>query len=203
MNFADIEHAWQSPLNGGNSADLHSMKTKLNHELRKRRRGLAVFLVLIFLGLSALSVAIVLGMVRADGAGKSIDLSKEWGALLVGALPWIAAILFAVRFHRHRRNHEGYERSIQESILASLDENRFARMRIKTVAILHGLLLIALPLVVYQLREVGKAGDEIIVPAFVIWPVIALSIGAGLAYHYRCKLLPQQRELEEMLQSYR
>lgn len=201
MNFADIEHAWRSPQNAGDPGDLNSMKTKLNAELRNRRRGFAVFLGLILAVLTALTVTIVAGMQRA-APGQGIDPAREWASFLTLGLPWVAALVFVVRFLRHRREHSQFERSIQDSVRASLDENRFARSRVKTVAAIHGLLLLLLPLVVYQLRATGKAGDEILIPAFVIWPTIALGIGAALLYHYRKKLVPERRDLEALLAQY-
>ncbi|HEY5551412.1 MAG TPA: hypothetical protein VIK52_05975, partial [Opitutaceae bacterium] len=117
-------------------------------------------------------------------------------------VPWVAAILLARRALRHGREHGDPSASIAASVRASLDENAMSRARVKTAAILHGVILLLLPLVVWQLRVVGKAGDEILIPAFVLWPLIAAGILFGMYWHYTRKLLPRKRVLETLLQSY-
>jgi hypothetical protein len=77
-----------------------------------------------------------------------------------------------------------------------------SRSRVKSAAILHGVILVLLPLVVWQLRAVGKAGDEILLPAFVLWPLLAAGILFAMYWHYTRKLLPRKRELEGLLKSY-
>jgi hypothetical protein len=63
-------------------------------------------------------------------------------------------------------------------------------------------MLLMMPLIVYQLRTVGKAGDEIVVPAFVMLPVLIVCIHGGLWWHRRRVLLPRKRELEALLTTY-
>lgn len=92
--------------------------------------------------------------------------------------------------------------TLADSVRALLAENRIGRARLKIVAGLHGTILLVLPLVVYQLRVAGKAGDEILLPAFVGWPLIAAGILLGLWWHDRRKLQPRQHELDELLKSY-
>jgi hypothetical protein len=73
---------------------------------------------------------------------------------------------------------------------------------VKIVLLLHGLVLLVLPVVVLQLRAAGKAGDEILVPALVLWPLLAAGIGGALLYYHRRRLLPRKRQLEALLAAY-
>jgi hypothetical protein len=56
--------------------------------------------------------------------------------------------------------------------------------------------------VVQQLRAVGKAGDEILLPAFVIWPAYVALMVAWFGWYYFRRLLPAKRQLEELARSY-
>jgi hypothetical protein len=55
---------------------------------------------------------------------------------------------------------------------------------------------------VYQLRAVGKAGNEILVPAFVILPAFVVLEVCAFVIYYRRRLRPRKRELETLLTSY-
>src|SRR5690606_30448987 len=84
-----------------------------------------------------------------------------------------------------------------------LDENRTERVRYKFIAGLLAASALVLPVIVYQLRAVGKAGDEIMVPALVIYPAYVLLLLVWFAYYFRKKLSPRKQELETLLSSYR
>ena len=202
MNFADIEQTWRSPHNRPPAAELEQHKMKLIADLRRRQRGFVIFISLVLTILVVLTAMIAWQLVWPDSARSRMDFSQEWGVLPILALPWAAAIHFARQYRRHRAGHAHYDRSIHASVRALLDENRLSRTRVKIAASLHGVFLLVIPLVVYQLRAVGKAGDEILVPAFVLWPLIAACISLALIYHYRRKLLPEKRELEGLLSAY-
>ncbi|MBL9211969.1 MAG: hypothetical protein JNL92_16035 [Opitutaceae bacterium] len=171
-------------------------------DLRRRRRGFVLHLSLVVAMLSVVTSLTVRHLLSPDPALDPIDLAREWGALVLLALPWAAAVLFVRQSWRHFAGHPRADHSIRASIRALLDENRLSRIRVKVVALLHGLVLLVLPVVVFQLRAVGKAGDEILVPAFVLWPLLAAGIGGALWYHDRKKLLPRKRELEALLGAY-
>lgn len=219
MNFVELEQVWRSPRNRPTAAQVEEMKLKFTDELRRRRRGLVMFLSVIIGVLAVLTGRMLWVVIAANGAGGAegaaggaaggvggtgaqIDVGREWGALVLLVLPWSAVFFFMREHLRQRRRHAQVPDSIRASLSALIDENRFARARLKWVAVLHGALLILLPLVVYQLRAVGKAGDEVLVPAFVLWPLISVGILLAMRYHDRRKLVPRQRELEAMLRSY-
>lgn len=202
MNFADIENMWRSPHNRPAPDQIEKDKLHFATELRRRHRGFVIFLTWIFTVLTVLTGRLVIHALENRATADRIDFSREWGVLLLLALGWAAAFYFAWQYRRHRSEHASGTRSISATLRALRDENRLARLRLRIVAALHGGLLILLPIVVVQLRAVGKAGDEILLPAFIIWPVIALGIILALWLYDRRKLQPRARHLETLLHSY-
>jgi hypothetical protein len=78
-------------------------------------------------------------------------------------------------------------------------------MQCARARLVGGLLVLstlALAVVVHQLRAVGKAGDEILLPAFVIYPAYVVGVVVWTCVHFRRKVLPEKRRLEELLRSY-
>lgn len=171
-------------------------------DLRNRRRGNRLFLWLIFSLLVFLTGKVVLHVLWPDPALDKVDLTREWAIIPFFALPWIGW-LFMVRLHRqHGIRHPDYENSINASVVALLDENRSERSRYKVIAGLLVASILILPVIVHQLRAVGKAGDEILLPAYVGWPLYVLFVLVGSFFYYRRKLLPRKRALEALLKSY-
>jgi hypothetical protein len=203
MNFDDIQQTWRSPQNQPSAAQLETDKMKFIADLRRRRRGNALFLALIFALLAFMTGKIVLHALWPDPALDRIDFTREWGVILMFALPWIAWIVMLRLDRRHRGLHANYDRSINRSVAALLDENRMERVRYKVVGVLLVVSVFVLPIIVFQLRAVGKAGDEILLPAFVLWPLYVTGVLVWAAFHYRRKLLPRKHELEGLLQQYR
>lgn len=201
MNYDELERAWQSPRNRLTPAEIAATRQRFAEELERKRRGTKVLLVVVFAGLSLFTLRMI-AAVLWPAPGQEIDVTREWAPLLFLALPWIGAVFLARRVVRHEREHGHPERSLADSVRALLDENRLSRARLRVLALLHGAMLVLLPLVVGQLRAAGKAGDEIALPAFVGWPLVAGAILVGMWWHNRRKLVPRQRQLEELLRDY-
>jgi hypothetical protein len=203
MNFAEIETMWHSPHNRPNQARMEEIKMKFVTDLKKRHRGTVIFLWFIFLLLSFFTTKMVLQVIWPDPAWDKVDLLQEWGLIPFVALPWAGWAIMVALHRRHQSMHPNYAGSIHASVAALLDENQVERTRQKVIAGLLVLSALVLPIVVHQLQAVGKAGNEIVMPAFVIYPsYVALAL-VGSAWRYRRKLLPRKRELEALLASYR
>lgn len=197
MNYAELEQAWRSPLNRLTPAEIAALHARLTGDLRRRRRGTALFLAVVIGGLTLITGRFAWWMI---GPGRAeFDPVREWGAVTFLCLPWLAAVGLAVAYWRHRSRHPDLSAPLAGIVRALLDENRVARSRCRAVAWLQGTALILLPVVVWQLRAAGKAGDEILVPAFVIWPLIAGGVLFGLRRHVRRTLEPRRLELEGLL----
>lgn len=200
MNFADIQHAWQSPHNGPSPAQLEIMKQQFIADHDRRRRGLKLFLTIIGGWLTVVTVRLLI--FAFDPAPAEFVWSEEWGAPVMLVLPWVALGLLVKQLRAHDRDHGAAAPTLAASVRALLAENQMSRTRLKVVALLHAAMLVAVPVVVYQLRAVGKAGDEILLPAFVGWPLVSVAILLAMRWHYRTKLEPRRRELETVLRSY-
>lgn len=202
MNFAEIEHVWRSSHNRPSAEMVERDRLRFVAELQSRNRGFVVFITLVIGVLAMITGSLIAHQLgAAPGAGR-VDILGEWGAFLLLGLPWLAVFFFLREHLRHRRRLAVDGSSIGAGIRALLDENRIARLRLKWVAGMHGAVLAILPVVVFQLRAAGKAGDEILVPAFVIWPLIAAGILVGLWYHDRRKLRPRDEQLRALLKAY-
>jgi hypothetical protein len=202
MNFDEIESVWRSPHNQPSATELEQHRMKLVTELRRRHRASLGLLWITALPLLFITFKIVQHALWPDPSHTPMDWEREWAVLPFLALPWLGWFIMLRLYIRHQRRHPDYDRSISESVAASLDENRTERTRYK---VLIGLLAGSIPLlliVVQQLRAVGKAGDEILVPAFVIWPAYVALMVAWFGWYYFRRLLPRKRRLEELARSY-
>lgn len=202
MNFADIENAWRSPHNRPSAAQLEEQKMQFVTDLKKRHRGIATLLAFTGSALLVVTGKFALDLIWPHAGVDKVDFTREWAIVPFLALPWIGWLMLLRQYRAHRTQHPDYEVSIGASVRALLDENRLERARYKVIACLQGATLLVLPLVIYQLRAVGKAGDEILLPAFVLFPAIIVGIFAASTWRYRTKLLPRKRELETLLASY-
>ncbi|HEX2853207.1 MAG TPA: hypothetical protein VHO24_08215 [Opitutaceae bacterium] len=203
MNFADIQQTWGSPSNRPSPAQIETEKMKFIADLNRRRRGNVLFLGLVFALLAFMTGKVVLHLVSPAPGLATVDLTQEWGIIPFFALPWIGWIAMLRLHRRHRRQHANYQGSINASVAALLDENRSERVRYKVIGALLIVSALLLPLIVFQLRAVGKAGNEILFPAFVLWPGYVVVVLLWASSHYRRKLLPRKSELEALLQQYR
>ena len=203
MNFADIENTWRSPHNRPDQAQLEKQKMEFIADLNKRRRGNLFLLWLVFSLLVFLTGKVALHVLWPDPSLDRVDLSREWAIIPFFALPWIGWGVLDFLHRRHVRRHPRVERSIPASVAALLDGNRSERVRYKVIAGLLVASALGLPSIVHQLRTVGKAGDEILVPAFVIYPLYVVGVLVWAFIHDRRKLLPRKQELEALLKSYK
>ncbi|MBN8249434.1 MAG: hypothetical protein J0L84_18565 [Verrucomicrobia bacterium] len=202
MNPEQIESLWRSPHNHPTPAELAGQRDRLIADLRRRRRTSQGLLWVTALPLLAFTARIALRSLSGD-APPPVDWNAEWAVIPFLALPWIGWFLLLRHHWNHLRRHPDYDRSIRAGLEASLDENRVERQRSLVIC---GLLAASVPLlllVVQQLRAVHKAGDEILLPALVGWPLYVTAMIGWLVWGYCHRLLPRGRQLEHLLAAYR
>lgn len=202
MNFDDIQKTWHSPLNRPDRAELEKLKMNMIADLRKRRRSHLGLLLITLIPLLFVSLKIGHHLVAPDPSLDPVSLSREWAIVPMFVLPWVGWLIMARLQQTHHRKHADYDRSLQASVAALLDDNRVERLRYRIVTALLIISVPALALVVYQLRSVGKAGDEILIPALVIYPLYILGVVLGCSYYYRRRMLPRKHELESLMAQY-
>jgi hypothetical protein len=202
VNFDDIESVWRSPHNQPTATELEHHKMKLVTELQRRHRASRGLLWITALPLLLITFLIGKHALWPDPAHTPMNWEREWAVLPFLSLPWVGWFVMLRLYLRHQQRHPNYDRTISASVAASLDENRTERTRYQVIA---GVLLASIPfllLVVQQLRAVGKAGDEILLPAYVIWPTYVAAMVAWFGWYYFRRLLPRKRQLEELTQAY-
>lgn len=202
MNFEEIEVVWRSPHNQPSPAEIEHLKMKLAAELTRRHRASLGLLGLTALPLVVITYKIVRHAFWPDPTHTPVDWEREWALLPFLILPWLGWFMMLRLYLGHQRRHTDYQGSIRAAIAASLDENRTERTRYRVVA---GILFASIPLlglIALQLRSVGKAGDEILLPALVIWPAYVALMVAWFGWYYFRRLLPRKRQLEELAQVY-
>ncbi len=203
MNFADIENAWRSPDHRPDSDQLNARRGALLAELRRRRRRQTIFLGTTLALLILLTGAFAWRALGISSPPPPFAFEQEWGILPFFALPWIGWFLLLRLNRRHAAGQDLDHRPISASIEAALAENHAERLRHGFIA---GLLVVSaavLPFVVSQLQAVGKAGPELELPAYIIYPAYVAAVVAALIVRHRRTLKPRQRTLETLLATYR
>lgn len=202
MNYADIESLWQSPANQLPPEELARHQKRFLADLQKKHRGFLLFITSVIFTLTIITGRLVY-VVTTRSAGESpLSLPNTWASFLLLTLTWIAPLILILQYRRHRRKTAVDHPTLRDTAAALLSENRLSRFRLKLIACLHGLLLVLLPAVVWQLRASGRAGDEIVFPAFVLWPAISSCILLTMFWYHQKRLRPRQEQLESLLKNY-
>jgi hypothetical protein len=158
MNFGEIENLWRSPHNRPTAAQLEHQRLKFLNELRRRHRQSRGLLIITVLPLAFFTWKLVAHALFPTPGLDEFDLAREWMVVPFFALPWIAWLVLLRHFLHgsgQRRNSSG---SIRDSVAALLADNQRQRTFHRIIA---GVLLasaLLLPLIVHQLRSVGKMG---------------------------------------------
>lgn len=201
MNFDEIQSLWHAPINQPTPAQIEADRLKVIKDLKSRHFGFVLFSTCLFCILAFITGKIIFHLLWPRLGMDSVDLTKEWAILPLFLLPWFGWIWMVRDYRRYREGHSDFEGSIQASLRALLGENKLLRTRQKIVACILGGTMLVLPLVVGQLKSVGKAGREID-PPLVLSLVILGGILIGMLIHHRNNLLPKKRKLEELLKGY-
>ncbi len=203
MNFADIESVWQSPDNQPGPDQLAQAHARLIRDLRRRRRVHLLFLGVVLFVLTLFTVRVVLFAAGSTTGSTPFDFAHEWAVAPLLVLPWAGWLVIVMLHRRQAGRHPDFSASVQASVAASLDANRNQRQRYRVVG---GLLLASVPvlaLAVLQLQRLGKAGPELNLPAFVLWPAYVGLMALAFAVHDHRVLRVRQLQLQALWDDYR
>ena len=170
-------------------------------ELRRRRRDSLGLLVISFLPLAFLTYKLLAHAVAPAAGSRALNLVDEWAVVPFFALPWIAWLVLLRQFVRGPRPR-GDQAPISATIAALLQDNRKQRTFYKIVGAVLLASALMLPLIVHQLRGVGKMGNEVTIPAFVLYPLYVAGVLIWAVRYDRRTLRPRGHELEALLQAY-
>jgi Na+/proline symporter len=198
MNTDPLETLWRSDANGPAAAEMERQRGLLASGIARRTRRFALAMSAAALGLACLTTALLMAL-SGDESIKGAEASGLVGLLL---LPWVALALFVRRRRKLHDQHPDYSRSTADILRALVAETRFARARVRTIALLHAISLPLLGGAVYQLWSGGRATASEAASLATVLTALLTTTGGVLAYRYFGQLGPRERALQEVLATY-
>lgn len=197
MNFDELQQTWNSPRNNLDTEQQRELAEKFNRQMVRRRRFQTFWLIHTFVWLTLITgLAIVM-----VASGKTIP-AQEWGLFPLLVVPWAFAIHFLRRYRNPANPIARGELPVRDSLSAALDSIRTARSHSKWVAALYVIVTPLLVLAMQQLHAAGKVSDREVTSMACFFGATLLLCSAGLATRYFGRLLPQQKQLEELLRQF-
>lgn len=198
MTFDDLAPVWRSSGNQPDPAKLEQHKASIARHLGKEYRDF-----LWHVGFTmALTIFLAGGFVQYLRSGGAFDLQREWASLVFLLMPIGVAAAFLRGFIKHRRQHPRYDLSIKDGLLALIDENRLARVRLRVSMSMLTVAMALLPVITYQLQLVGKQRPHEAASMLAVFGVAYVAAMAWQIWKYRGRLLPENARLQELLGSY-
>jgi len=197
MEFEHLEAAWRSPANTPDDKVRAYLMEEVMHTLKARRRA---EILLFAIPATAMTIFTVI-MARTIAAGH-MDVGREWGALVMMAVCWMAllGVLAAGVLLRHRGKPSASP--MLDTLKTMLASNRRARTNVRIFWIMLPVFLVPMLVGVDQLREVGKATErDSWQMLFVFGVALMASVGWNTARYYWV-MKPEQRRLEGLLKEY-
>lgn len=199
MDFERLERAWRSPANSPADAAVAYLTEETMQTLKARRRQ--------FHTLTAIAgIALLLWTGRIVWAWFTepfpFDIGREWGAVAMLVLPWIA--LFAARagFARHLAAYPDPDASMPDALRALIDENRLARRRVGFMALMMALGVGALAVALGQLVEVGKMTPDNVRDGAILFGAVFAVVWGWIGVNYFTRLKPEGERLQRLLGEY-
>lgn len=198
MTFDDLVPAWNSSRNAPDPAQLERYKAGIAAHLRKEYRGFMFHIGMV----TALTLFLAGGFVQYVRSGGAFDFQREWGSIVFLLLPMGVAAWFVRGFAKHRQQHPHYELSIKDAVLASIDQNRLSRARLRVSMSVLTAAMALLPVITWQLQLVGKQRPHESASMLAVFGVAYLISMTAQVWKYRRRLLPENARLQELLRSY-
>lgn len=197
MNFDELQNTWNSPRNNLPTEQQRSLAEKFSRQMIRRRRFQTWWLIHTFVWLTLIT-GLAIWMVAI---GK-VNPAQEWGLFPLLLVPWGFAIHFLRRHLKPLATAVPGESPVKDSLSAALVSNRTTRSHLELVGVLFVLAIPLLALAMQQLHAVGKVSARELTSMALFFGVTFLVCGAGIAARYFGRLLPQQKQLEELLRHF-
>ena len=194
MNLNEMQSAWNSPRNNLAADEQQRLARQFARQMIRRRRFQTLWLVNTFVWLTPITVLTV----RAIAMGKTTP-TQEWGLFPLLLVPWGFAVHCLRRHFKPVAPISDGEVAVVDSLRASLASNREARSKLKLVGALYAIMTPLLALAMHQLHVVGKMAPRELASMGVLFGGVLAIGGAALAVRYFGGLLPQRKQLEELL----
>jgi len=194
MNLNEMQNVWNSPRNNLPAEEQQHLAQRFTRQMIRRRRFQAIWLTSTFIWLTIIT-AVVLRIISLD----KIKPGQEWALFPLLIVLWAFAIHFLRRFLRPAAAKARGEIPIMDSLRAALVSNREARLHLKLVGVLYGIMIPLLVLAMHQLQTVGKASDRELISMAVFFGAVLLVCGVTILIRYFRCLQPQGHQLDVLL----
>ena len=194
MNMNELQSVWNSPRHNLPAEEQRRLVDQFSRQMLRRRRFQAIWLVHTFVALTVISILALWSI----AVGKA-RLEQQWALLPLLTVPWLFAFHFLRRFLRPVSATVRAELPIVDSLRAALESNRSERSRLRLVALLFTIMIPLLAVSMRQLHAAGKVSSNELTSMTVFFGGILLLSGAGVTARYFGRLLPQQRQMNDVL----
>jgi len=199
MDFERLERAWRSPANTPADAAVAYLTEETMQTLKARRRQFHTVTAIAGIALLLWTGRIVWAWFTEPFP---FDLQREWGAVAMLVLPWIALILARAGFARHLAAYPDPDASMPDALRALIDENRLARRRVVFMAVMMALGVAALAVALGQLVEVGKMTPQNVRDGAILFGVVFAVVWGSIGLNYFTRLRPEGERLRRLLAEY-
>lgn len=197
MTFDEMQKDWNSPRNNLLTEERQTLAGKFARQMTRRRRFERFWLVNTFTWLS-----LITGLAIWLCRWHSISLAQEWALFPLLLVPWGFAIYFLRRHLNPASPATHGELPVLESLSAALASNREAQSHLKIVGLLYLVLIPVLALTMQQLHRADKVSARELNSMALFFAVALILSAAGIAARYFGRLVPQQKQLQELLQQF-
>ena len=194
MNFDELQQAWNSPHNNLPPEQQRALAEKFNRQMVRRRRFQTFWLIHTFIWLT-----LITGLAVWNVMTKKVALGQEWALIPLLVVPWAFAIYFLRRYLKPAAPIARGEMSVADSLRAALGSNRTEQSHSKWIGALYVIVTPLLVLVMQQLHAAGKVSARELTSMACFFGATLLLCGAVLAARHFGRLLPQQKQLEDLL----
>ena len=197
MNFDELQNDWNSPRNNLPMEQQHALAEKFSRQMIRRRRFQTFWLIHTLVWLTLIT-GLAIWMVAIGKANPT----QEWGLFPLLLVPWGFAIRFLRRYLKPLAPAARGMSPVKDSLSAALVSNRTHQSHLKLVGVLFVLMIPLLFLAMQQLHAVGKVSARELTSMAIFFGATLLVCGAGIVARYAGRLLPQQKQLEELLRHF-
>lgn len=198
MTFDELQKDWNSSRNHPPMEQLHTLAGKFAHQMIRRRRFQSFWLVHTLVWLTLIT-GLAIWLIAIGKASPA----QEWGLFPLLVVPWGFAIYF---LRRHLNPPAPVTRGglpVLDSLSAALVSNRETQKHLKIVGVLYVIMIPPLVLMMHQLHAAGKISARDLNSMALFFGATLLICGVGIAARYFGRLLPQQKQLQELLQQFK
>jgi hypothetical protein len=196
MDFERLEDVWRSRSNSLDAVAVTQLTEKTMTTLKQRQNAFNVGIGVVGLVLTLWTGRVVW---EAFTAPFPFDPAREWGAILLGVLPWIALFTVRALHDRRMRAHLDPYASLPDTLRALIDENVAARRRLVIMGAFGLAFVGVLALSLRQMVDVGKMTPEQVALGGLLFTCVMVLVVGLTTLDLVFRLVPEGRRLRRLL----